>query len=102
MSKKKVYCKGCAFLMLVKDMPPLCLAKADLKGTPIRSDGDVMGIAEAHKRNRRNDCDLRSRFSNRRVRRVKSRMLETVSELSLDAVSYRVGTKEEPVVRPSE
>lgn len=59
-----VFCRRCPYLLVVKGVAPLCLAKAAPVRGPLREAIDVKGTAFAMRRNRTNRCRLfRSRWS---------------------------------------
>lgn len=64
MKKKKVYCKGCAYLFLLDGIDrPLCLASAEFVNGPLRDKVNVSGSVFAEKRNKKNNCTLRQSVS---------------------------------------
>lgn len=56
--KKKVFCKGCAYLLLIEGKAALCVATAKSVSGPIHSTIDVIGVKIAEERNKRNNCKL--------------------------------------------
>ena len=73
--RKKVYCKGCDFLLCLEDSTPVCLAMAVFVSGPLRPDVDVSRIAPAEGKNLTNSCTDRRIYS-RRARLLKSWILE--------------------------
>lgn len=61
--RRKVYCSGCANLMVVKGLSPMCTATAKFVGGPLRRCIDIVGIVHAEKRNIKNDCRHREAVS---------------------------------------
>ena len=61
--KHIVFCEGCANLFYIEGAPPSCIATAEYIYGPLRSKIDMGGITSAEKRNRRNNCKLRSSVS---------------------------------------
>lgn len=66
--RKKVYCEGCANLLLIKGLPPQCVATTVFIGGPLRSKVDIRGRALAEKRNAHNSCKYRESVSLRAYR----------------------------------
>jgi hypothetical protein len=57
--EQKVFCRGCANLLLIEGQPPQCVATAEFIEGPLRERIDVSGRVAAEKRNRHNDCTYR-------------------------------------------
>ncbi len=68
MKRSKVYCSGCAYLLLLPGTPPQCVATAEFVDGPLRSRIDVRGRVPAEKRNLKNDCGWREGVSLRAYR----------------------------------
>lgn len=67
-SKKKIYCTGCANLFVVgsfkvKASSPMCVATAEFVAGPLRKKINVIGVEDAVIRNIRNDCVCRASVS---------------------------------------
>ena len=77
--KSKVFCSGCAHLLLLKDLRPLCVATAKFVPGPLRSEIDVAGYVEATLRNKNNDCQYRQSVS-LNAYRLKRRMVAKALE----------------------
>lgn len=57
--RNKVYCDGCAHLLLTDTLPPQCVATAKFIEGPLRKRIDVHGRVPAEKRNIKNNCGYR-------------------------------------------
>lgn len=59
LSKRRVFCKGCANLLYVGGRTkPMCVATAEFIHGPLRKRIDVEGVVSAETRNGSNDCGL--------------------------------------------
>jgi hypothetical protein len=88
MPRRNVYCKGCAFLVVAKDMQPgdvepLCVATAKWYHGPLRPRIDVRGFVAALVRNLHNDCRYRRLVSLKGFAMAKF-MLQRVEAMSLN------------------
>ena len=54
--RSRVYCSGCAHLLLLPGSPPQCVATANFVDGPLRRRINIIGRVPAEKRNIKNNC----------------------------------------------
>jgi hypothetical protein len=62
MKRKVVVCKGCAFLMVLKGVPPFCLADAYFVDSELCKRVDVKNVKVTGKVNAAKNCKKKKRF----------------------------------------
>lgn len=60
---RKVVCEGCAYLLIAKGLPPICLAHAYFIDSELCRKVDLKGIRLAREVNRSNNCKRKRIFS---------------------------------------
>jgi hypothetical protein len=55
-NRKRVTCKGCAFLILTNKLPPGCTAFAYFKSSALQKRHDLLNVKESDKINQHNNC----------------------------------------------
>ena len=94
-NQKKVYCRKCAHLLLIKkaNILALCVGEANFKDGSLRSKIDVTDVVPAEKKNRNNDCADFRRFPSYRILQLKNIARRSINAKGASIKEYSVKTE---------
>jgi hypothetical protein len=92
--KKTVVCKGCAFLVLIKGFPSVCLHGACFIDGALQKKVDMKGSVVAEKKNKQNRCPHKKSLSLRALE-LKGWVKKDCERKGIKIVSFKEYWKKE-------